>query len=225
MKKLDYEKYKMELNKKSTKNKKQENIDFNNNTTLNKNTTTTNSTKTMKTNYTLNNNSSENKINAINSNKRNDKNRPISSQPENSTFTQEELMSVPKYSLPSSMQSKSKKNIKSNTNSNSDIINKTFYKNNPNNKEININANIPIQNQKPKTPFNQINKNPSKRNSTSSNNLSNSISVPTGKKTIPPIKQPKNNINLKSKSNQNVELFDDDANPINMNRKDSDMVN
>ena len=218
MKKLDYEKYKMELNKKSTKNKKQENIDFNTNTTLNKNTITTNSTKTMKTNYTLNNNSSENKISTINNNKRNDKNRPISSQSENSTFTQEELMSVPKYSLPSSMQSKSKKNIKSNTNSNSDIINKTFYKNNPSNKEININANIPIKNQKPKTPFNQINKNPSKRNSTSSSNLSNSISVPTGKKTIPPIKKPKNNINLKSKSNQNVELFDDDANPISMSK-------
>ena len=223
MKKLDYEKYKMEISKKLNKNKKQENIDINTNTTLNKNSSNI-STKTIKTNYTLNNNKSENKIDILNNNinnkNSNDKNRPISSQTEISTFTQEELMSVPRYSLPSSMKSKSKKDIKSNTNSHSDIINKTFYKNNSNNKELNINSNIniPNQNQKPKTPFNQLNKNPSKRNSTTSSNLSNSISLPSGKKTIPPIKKPKNNINLKSKSNQNVDLFDDDANPINMSK-------
>ena len=220
MKKIDYEKYKIEMNKKLNKNKKQENSDINTNTTLNKNNSTSNSTKTIKTNYTLNNNSIENKINTLNNNNNNtnDKNRPISSQTEISTFTQEELMSVPRYSLPSSMKSKSKKDIKSNTNSHSDLINKTFYKNNPNNKDPNINSNIPSQNQKPKTPFNQLNNNKSKRNSATSNNLSNSISLPSGKKTIPPIKKPKNNINLKSKSNQNVDLFDDDANPINMSK-------
>ena len=218
MKKIDYEKYKIEMNKKLNKNKKQENSDINTNTTLNKNNSTSNSTKTIKTNYTLNNNSIENKINTLNNNNTNDKNRPISSQTEISTFTQEELMSVPRYSLPSSMKSKSKKDIKSNTNSHSDLINKTFYKNNPNNKDLNINSNIPSQNQKPKTPFNQLNNNKSKRNSATSNNLSNSISLPSGKKTIPPIKKPKNNINLKSKSNQNVDLFDDDANPINMSK-------
>ena len=223
MKKVDYEKYKMEMNKKiSFKNKKQENsdinININNATTLNKNHSANNSTKTIKTNYTLNtNNLNENKINSINN--QNDKNRPISSQSELSTFTHEELMSVPRYSLPNSMKSKSKRDIKSNTSSNSNIINKTFYKNDSTNKDPNINSNISTQNQKPKTPFNQINKNPSKRNSTSSNNLSNSLSsIPSGKKTIPPIKKPKNNINLKSKSNQNVDLFDDDANPINMSK-------
>jgi hypothetical protein len=215
----------MEINKKiAFKNKKQENsdininININNATTLNKNHSANNSTKTIKTNYTLNtNNLNENKINSINN--QNDKNRPISSQSELSTFTHEELMSVPRYSLPNSMKSKSKRDIKSNTSSNSNIINKTFYKNNSTNKDPNINSNISNQNQKPKTPFNQINKNPSKRNSTSSNNLSNSLSsIPSGKKTIPPIKKPKNNINLKSKSNQNVDLFDDDANPINMSK-------
>ena len=218
MKKLDYEKYKMEMNKKLNKNKTKENNDINTNLTLNKNNNMSNSTKTIKTNYTLN----ENKINTLNNNNinnnSNDKNRPISSQTEISTFTQEELMSVPRYSLPSSMKSKSKKDIKSNTNSHSDLINKTFYKNNPNNKELNMNSNIPSQNQKPKTPFNQLNNNKSKRSSATSNNLSNSICLISGKKTIPPIKKPKNNINLKSKSNQNVDLFDDDANPINMSK-------
>ena len=72
------------------------------------------------------------------SNNQNDKNRPISSQSEISTFTHEELMSVPRYSLPNSMKSKSKRDIKSNTSSNSNIINKTFYKNNSSNKDPNI---------------------------------------------------------------------------------------
>ena len=80
--------------------------------------------------------------------------------------------------------------------------------------QLNLNA----EEYKPKTPFNQLNNNKSKRNSATSNTLSNSISLPSGKKTIPPIKKPKNNINLKSKSNQNVDLFDDDANPINMSK-------
>ena len=212
MKKVDYEKYKMELNKKLNSNKKQDNTNNNKNknkeqNTLNKNNSFNVSTKTIKTNYTLNENLNENQTNT-----NNNKDRPISVKSETSTFTQEELMSVPIYGLPTNLKSKSKKDIKSNLNPNPDTQNKTFYKNSQNNKEK-----IPSQNQKPKTPLTQINKNQSKRNSASSN-INSSLSIPSGKKTIPPIKKTKNNINLKSKSNQNVDLFDDDANPINMGK-------
>ena len=211
MKKVDYERYKMELNKKLNNNKKQDNTNNNNKNeeqnTLNKNNSFYVSTKTLKTNYTLNEN-----LNEIQTNTNNNKERPINVKSETSTFTQEELMSVPIYGLPTNMKSKSKKDIKNNLNPNPDIPNKTFYKNNQNNKEK-----IPSQNQKPKTPLTQINKNQSKRNSASTN-INSSLSIPSGKKTIPPIKKPKNNINLKSKSNQNVDLFDDDANPINMGK-------
>ena len=208
MKKVDYEKYKMELNKKLINNKKKDsNIETKEQNTLNKNNSFNASTKTIKTNYTSNDN-----LNKNHNNINNYKDRPDSVKSETSTFTQEELMSVPIYGLPSTMKSKSRKDIKNNLNLNSDISNKTFYKNSRNNQDKN-----PSQNQKPKTPLTQLDKNQSKRSSIS-NNLNSSLSIPSGKKTIPPIKKPKNNINLKSKSNQNVDLFDDDANPINMGK-------
>ena len=105
MKKLDYEKYKMELNKKIKNEKKEENSSEYKNS-LDKNNSSSVSTKTMQTNYTLNKNLSENMINKHNN--ENDKNRPISSQTDRSAFTEEELMSVPKYTLP--VKEKSKKN-------------------------------------------------------------------------------------------------------------------
>ena len=213
MKKLDYEKCKMEMNKKLNKNKKEEKND--NKKSLNKNNNSSNSSKTIKTNYTLNNNSNQNnqKIN-------NDDNRPVSSISEISCFTQEELNSVPRYSLPGtkkekSIKDKKKLNEKNNLNISTDKTNKTFYQNNINN---NNKDNIINQNQKPKTPFNQINKASSKRNSASSNSSSFSSSIPSGKKTIPPLKKSKNFINLKSNAGQNIDLFDDNANPINMSK-------
>ena len=201
MKKLDYEKYKMDLNKKQIKNKKEEKNDININKTLNKNNNSSNSSKTIKTNYTLNQ-----KIN------NDDNNRPISSVSEISNFTEEELNSVPRYSLPStkkekSIKDKKKLNEKNNLNISTDKTNKTFYQNNINN-----------QNQKPKTPLNQINKVQSKRNSATSDSYSFSSSIPSGKKTIPPLKKSKNSISLKSKSGQNIDLFDDNANTINMSK-------
>ena len=213
MKKLDYEKCKMEMNKKQIKNKKEEKNE--NKKSLNKNNNSSNSSKTIKTNYTLNNNSNQNnqKIN-------NDDNRPVSSISEISSFTQEELNSVPRYSLPGTKKEKSTKdkkklNEKNNLNISTDKTNKTFYQNNINN---NNKDNIINQNQKPKTPLNQINKASSKRNSASSNSSSFSSSIPSGKKTIPPLKKSKNFINLKSNAGQNIDLFDDNANPINMSK-------
>ena len=102
MKKLDYEKCKMEMNKKLNKNKKEEKNE--NKKSLNKNNNSSNSSKTIKTNYTLNNNSNQNnqKIN-------NDDNRPVSSISEISCFTQEELNSVPRYSLPGTTRNKKRK--------------------------------------------------------------------------------------------------------------------
>ena len=47
---------------------------------------------------------------------------------------------------------------------------------------------------------------------------STSLSIPSGKKTIPPLKKSKNAINLKSKTDQNIDLFDDNANPISMGK-------
>ena len=216
MKKLDYEKYKMELNKKIKNEKKEENSSEYKNS-LDKNNSSSVSTKTMQTNYTLNKNLSENVLNKHNN--ENDKNRPISSQTDRSAFTEEELMSVPKYTLPVKEKTKKDKKTSNNekniSNKNSEINNKTFYENNQNNKIIN---NIISPNQKPKTPLNTKSTNTNKRSSTSSNSSSSSLFVPTGKKTIPPIKKSKQNINLKSKSNQNVDLFDEEANPINMSK-------
>ena len=102
MKKVDYEKYKMELNKKLNNNKKQDNNKNKEQNTLNKNNSFNASPKTIKTNYTLNENLNENQINT-----NNNKDRPISLISETCTFTQEELMSVPIYGLPTNMKSKS----------------------------------------------------------------------------------------------------------------------
>ena len=216
MKKLDYEKYKMELSKKKIKNKNIENnIDINNKNTLNKNNNSSNSTKTIKTNYTLINNLEENKI-IIN----NEKNRPISGQSDISSFTQEELNSVPRYSLPGSKKEKIKdkkiSNEKNNLNISSDKTTKTFYQNNINNKSKD---NINIANPKPKTPYNIITNGLNNKKANNSNNSSStSLSIPSGKKTIPPLKKSKNAINLKSKTDQNIDLFDDNANPISMGK-------
>ena len=210
MKKLDYEKYKMELNKRKKDGKKNENMEDNDN--LNKNKNIYASSKTIKTNYTLNNKEIDNIIN-----KNEENNRPISAQSEVSNFTQEELMSVPVYPLPGSLKDKFKtiSKEKNNFNSSYDKSNKTIYKNNQNTK---LKESINIANAKPKTPLIATNKNQSKRNSTSTNSINSSLSLPTGKKTIPPIKKSKNNNNLKSKTDQNLDLFDDKANPINMSK-------
>ena len=84
-----------------------------------------------------------------------------------------------------------------------------FYKNNI----INNNQNElyrPISKDK-----NKINKNANNNNLNNSNSTNTSLSFITGKKTIPHIQ---NNIsnNLKSKTNQKIDLFDDDGNPLNM---------
>ena len=216
MKKLDYEKYKMELSKKQMKNKKIENkINNDDKNTLNKNNNSSNSTKTIKTNYTLNNDLSQNKIIT-----NHEKNRPISGQSDISSFTQEELNSVPRYSLPGSKKEKIKdkkiSNEKNKLNISSDKTNKTFYPNDINNKNKD---NINIINQKPKTPYNILTNNINNKKANNSNNSSTtSISIPSGKKTIPPLKKSKNAINLKSKTDQNIDLFDDNANPISLGK-------
>ena len=216
MKKLDYEKYKMELSKKQMKNKKIENkINNDDKNTLNKNNNSSNSTKTIKTNYTLNNDLSRNKIIT-----NHEKNRPISGQSDISSFTQEELNSVPRYSLPGSKKEKIKNkkisNEKNKLNISSDKTNKTFYPNDINNKNKD---NINIINQKPKTPYNILPNNINNKKANNSNNSSTtSISIPSGKKTIPPLKKSKNAINLKSKTDQNIDLFDDNANPISLGK-------
>ena len=206
MKKIDYEKYMMELNQNKNK-KNNDKVEINKNNSdknlINKNNISTSSSKTIKTNYTVDN---------ITENK--DTKRPLSTNSEKSNFTKEELMSVPKYSLHAKEQNNKNKKISEENNSN--LTTKTFY--NDNNININKdNININIQSQKPKTPLNPFVKN--KRNN-QINGINSSLSIPSGKKIIPPIKKPKiiNTTNLKSKTNQNVDLFDDNANPINMGK-------
>ena len=206
MKKIDYEKYMMELNQNKNK-KNNDKVEINKNNSdknlINKNNISTSSSKTIKTNYTVDN---------ITENK--DTKRPLSTNSEKSNFTKEELMSVPKYSLHAKEQNNKNKKISEENNSN--LTTKTFY--NDNNININKdNININIQSQKPKTPLNPFVKN--KRNN-QINGINSSLSIPSGKKIIPPIKKPKiiNSTNLKSKTNQNVDLFDDNANPINMGK-------
>ena len=148
------------------------------------------------------------------------KNRPISGQSDISSFTQEELNSVPRYSLPGSKKEKIKdkkiSNEKNKLNISSDKTNKTFYPNDINNKNKD---NINIINQKPKTPYNILTNNINNKKANNSNNSSTtSISIPSGKKTIPPLKKSKNAINLKSKTDQNIDLFDDNANPISLGK-------
>ena len=154
-------------------------------------------------------------VNAINNSSDIDKNikndineedrRDLSAKSEISTFTTEELMSVPKYTI-------NKTNTKGN-NTNS-INSKTFYENIQNNNNNNKDNEI----FKPKTPLNPISKDKNTinkfKNTNNNINLNNSsLSYVGGKKTIPPIKN-----NLKPKSNKRVDLFDDDGNPLNIGK-------
>ena len=175
--------------------------------------------KTEFTNFVNFDNKNDNfdyKVNTIKTSITNDEKRPSTTKSNISTFTTEELMSVPKYTL---YKNKNEKNSKSNSNSSSkinQINNNTFYKNIQANNKSNENE----ISYKPKTPLKPISKDKiknSKNNiSNNSNNISNSsISINTGKKLIPPIK---NSGSLKSKSNQRVDLFDDNGNPLNMGK-------
>ena len=178
-----------------------------------------NTSKTGFTNYT---NIKENKNNVINNIIKNDNNEDkIPLMTNNSeggfTFTTQELMSVPKYTL--NKEKKEKKEISDNS-SNKSLNNKTFYQNNQNN---NINE---LENEKeiykPKTPLKPLSKDKNNKINRSiisgNSNNPNSISFNTGKKIIPPIKSVRNsnNSNLKSKTNQRFDLFDDDGNLLNM---------
>ena len=106
MKKIDYEKYMMELNQNKNK-KNNDKIEINKNNSdknlINKNNISTSSSNTIKTNYTIYtiDNISENK----------DTKRPLSTNSEKSNFTKEELMSVPKYALHTKEQKKYQKKI------------------------------------------------------------------------------------------------------------------
>ena len=162
-------------------------------------------------------------------NKDDEEKRPLTSNREISNFTTEELMSVPKYTIYHNKKKEEKKQENNNLNNNNSnninttpsinkINNKTFYKNNI------INNNNENEFHKSKTPLkpiskdkNKINKNTNNNNLNNSNSTNTSLSFITGKKTIPPIK---NNIsnNLKSKTSQRIDLFDDDGNPLNMGK-------
>ena len=122
--------------------------------------------------------------------------------------SENEFLLVPKYTL-----YKNKKEKKSESNTNltqgnekdltpkKDDINKV-NNNNYNNK---MNKNMNMKLNKPKTPI--VNK-------VKSNSLSNK------KKIIPPIKtnNKNNNYQIKSKTDQRMDLFDDNSNPINLNK-------
>ena len=225
-KKLDYEK--MMMNKNSNINGKNENFKNildkyqkekekrENKIKSDKDNISNVTEKTGFTNISNKNDNFEDKINNIKLNIANEEKRPSTTKSNISSFTTEELMSVPKYSL---YKNKKEKNDKNSNNSTSTKINKinnnTFYKN--------IQPNNSTENEiiyKPKTPLKPLSKDKiknSKNNiSNNPNNISNSsISFNNGKKTIPPIK---NANNLKSKSNQRVDLFDDNGNPLNMGK-------
>ena len=134
----------------------------------------------------------------------------------NFIFTTQELMSVPKYTL--NKNKKDKKEINNNSSSTS-INNKTFYKINQDNNDLENEKEI----YKPKTPLKPLSKdnnNKTNRSNISGNscNANSNISFNTGKKTIPPIKSNRNSINnnLKNKTNQRIDLFDEDGNILNM---------
>ena len=135
-------------------------------------------------------------------------------------FTTEELMSVPKYTIYKNKKEKDKKEINNNSNPSvkiTKINNNTFYKNNPsNNNTENENESF-----KPKTPLKPLSKDKTKinkNNITNNTSVNSSLSINPGKKTIPPIKNKNSNNNLKSKTNQRFDLFDDDGNPLNMGK-------
>ena len=260
-KKLDYEKLIMNASKEANKNNvnevKKENLQkilekYNKENNKdrdalsarsNKSNTSLVSNKTGFTNFT-NYSNADNKLKGLKSNTINNKNeiiekenRPSTTRSENSNFTTEELMSVPKFTLYQNNKGKEKKqkinnsninnaNLSSQTKLNTDsndnkITNKTFYKNNNdyNDKELLKQKALlkPISKDKIKT-----NRNPKINDISNSNilNVSNAsnISGITGKKIMPPIKNSKNNNGIKSQTNQRVDLFDDDANPLNMGK-------
>ena len=201
--------------------------------------------KTGFTNFTNYSNIGKNNLiskkNEKNIDKEDKDKRPSTTKSEISNFTTEELMSVPKYTFYQKKiekKSNNSSNINNNRNSNlnnssnsssviNKINNKTYYKNqNQNNPSYITKGENDLFN-KPKTPLKPLSKDKSKtnRNNITNSNISSasvvntSVSVVSGKRTIPPIKSSKNNNNgIKSKTNQRVDLFDDEANPLNMGK-------
>ena len=234
-KKLEYEKLIMYNNKNSInigdkndiknildKYKYKKENDTNRNVTSEKKEKSNGSNITNTTGYTNYINIKENKDNEVNNIikneiKKEDKTSLMTNDSEsNFIFTTQELMSVPKYTL--NKNKKDKKEINNNSNSTS-INNKTFYKNNQDNNDLENEKEI----YKPKTPLKPLSKDKNNKTNRSnisgnSNNTNSNISFNTGKKTIPPIKSNRNSINnnLKIKTNQRVDLFDDDGNILNM---------
>ena len=234
-KKLEYEKLIMYNNKNSInigdkkdiknildKYKYKKENDINRNDTSEKTEKSNDSNITNKIGYTNYINIKENKDNGVNNIikneiKKEDKTSLMANDSEsNFSFTTQELMSVPKYTL--NKNKKDKKEISNNSSSTS-INNKTFYKNNQDINDLENEKEI----YKPKTPLKPLSKD--KNNKTNRSNKSgnsniakSNISLNTGKKTIPPIKSIRNSINnnLKIKTNQRVDLFDDDGNILNM---------
>ena len=201
------------------------------------------SNKTGFTNFT-NYSNADNKLKGLKSNNINNKNeivdkdiRPSTTRSEISNFTTEELMSVPKFTLYQNNKVKEKKQKINNSNVNNDnlsnltkltsdsndnkINNKTFYKNNNdyNDKDLLKPKALlkPISKDKIKTNRNAKMNDVSNSNMLNVSNASN-ISGITGKKIMPPIKNSKNNNGIKSQTSQRVDLFDDDANPLNMGK-------
>ena len=194
------------------------------------------SDKTDKTGFTNYSNNGFN-INNVNINNKKEiiaeDKRPHSTRSEVSNFTTEELMSVPKYILYQNNKEKEKekksttkinKDSSSNNNNNTSnlasetsenkINNKTFYKTNGNGDKELLKPKGAL---KPLSRDIKTNRNPNLNNISNSNISSASyvhtVSGVTGKKTIPPIKNSK-----KTKTNERVDLFDDDANPLNMGK-------
>ena len=169
-----------------------------------------NMNKEKEVNINEDKNSNNNKVNDNKNNINEEDRRLPISKSEISTFTTEELMSVPKYIYKNNKKENNNSNINTNSNSNNSINSK---KNNAifhENTQISQSSNNNIDNEiyKPKTPLNPISKDKNKNKNNSNNNSM--LSYNTGKKTIPPIK----NNNLKAKSNKRVDLYDDDGNPI-----------
>jgi len=197
--------------------------------------------KTGFTNYSNNDKNSNNGFNFNNNNKKgniDEDKRPLSTRSEVSNFTTEELMSVPKYTIYQNNKEKEKEKSKTNKerssndnnnisnltseNSENKINNKTFYKTNSNGDKELLKPKggglKPLSRDIVKTIRN------SNLNNINNSNISSAAYVHTasgitGKKTIPPIKNSKSNNNNCKKTKVNErELFDDDANPLNMGK-------
>ena len=222
------DKYKKDNNIKTNYNNNDRNIISTKSNKSNSSNITNKSGFTNNTNYTnIDNNKNDEinfniKVNNIKNNINNEEKGLTMNNSEISSFnfTTEELMSVPKYTI-SNKKEKEKKDINNNTNPSLKITkinnNNTFYKNN----QSNNNTENENESYKPKTPLKPLSKDKNKINK---NNISNNSSINTslannpGKKTIPPIKNKNSNNNLKSKTNQRFDLFDDDGNPLNMGK-------